>query len=192
MSPRQRDRVGIFVDGSNLLISAREKNVYVDYALLRDRLSEGRKIVLAMYFGSERSEPTDEERVLHEDVVRAGFELRLRPLKAWRFETRASRAVEKMDIKYRPEARKEDFFSYSEKGVDVSLVTEMLLGAWDGTYDVAILVSGDGDYATSVRELVRRGKKVEVFSFAHNTSRELKDSGSRFVDLGELLGSAGT
>ncbi len=187
MSQRQGDRLGIFIDGSNLLISARERSVHVDFALLRDRLAEGRKVVLAIYFGSERSKPTDEERVLHEDVVRAGFELRLRPLKPWRFERRASPAVEIMEIKYRPEARDEDFFSYSEKGVDVSLATEMLVGAWDDTYDVALLVSGDGDYATAVRELVRRGKRVEVFSFAHNTSRELKESGSRFVDLGELL-----
>ncbi len=192
MSPSQGDRAGIFIDGSNLLISAREKNVHVDFALLRDRLAGSRNVVRAIYFGSERSEPTDEERVLHADVVRAGFELRLRPLKAWRFETRASPAVERMEIIYRSGARREDYYGYSEKGVDVSLVTEMLVGAWDGTYDVALLVSGDGDYATAVRELVRRGKRVEVFSFAHNTSRELKESCSRFVDLGELLGTAGT
>ncbi len=76
---------------------------------------------------------------------------------------------------------------YREKGVDVALVTEMLVQAWDDVYDTAVLVSGDSDYAAAVREVIRHGKQVEVVSFSHSAARELIESATRFVDLEKLL-----
>jgi uncharacterized LabA/DUF88 family protein len=34
-----------------------------------------------------------------------------------------------------------------EKGIDIMLATDLLYFAWNAFYDVAILVSGDGDFA---------------------------------------------
>ena len=115
-------------------------------------------------------------------VREAGFELRLRPLKVEVFGRRAPRGAT-IQIKAGPER---DLHVFSEKGVDVALVTEMLVGAWDDVYDTAVLVSGDSDYVAAVRELIRHGKKVDVVSFLHSASRELMESAS-FVDLGKLL-----
>lgn len=40
-----------------------------------------------------------------------------------------------------------------EKGVDVSLALEAYSSAYEGKYDVLVLVAGDGDYVPLVRKL---------------------------------------
>lgn len=51
---------------------------------------------------------------------------------------------------------------YIEKGVDILLAKDMLTKAIKNHYDVAILVSADGDYASVVQEVKDAGKHVEV------------------------------
>jgi uncharacterized LabA/DUF88 family protein len=51
--------------------------------------------------------------------------------------------------------------SRRREGIDVMIATDLLYFAWRGFYDVAILVSGDGDFAYAVR-LLEYGKHVEV------------------------------
>lgn len=48
----------------------------------------------------------------------------------------------------------------SEKGVDASVVTDMLALGLDGAYDIAILVSQDADYLPVVERLRDRGIKT--------------------------------
>ena len=49
-----------------------------------------------------------------------------------------------------------------EKGIDTQIVVVMLLGAVRNTYDVAILLSGDADFAGAVEAVKEMGKKVYV------------------------------
>ena len=60
-----------------------------------------------------------------------------------------------------------------EKGIDIMLATDMLRFAWNDLYDVAVLVSGDGDYAYAVQAVKDLGKYVEVAAFTSNLSYEL-------------------
>ena len=62
-----------------------------------------------------------------------------------------------------------------EKGIDIMLATDMLYFAWTGLYDVAILVSGDGDFAYALQTVKNMGKHVEVAYFENNVSRDLLD-----------------
>ena len=53
-------------------------------------------------------------------------------------------------------------FKYqTEKGVDVHLASHLLTNAFDNAYDVAIVMSGDGDLAPVVTEVRRLRKRVE-------------------------------
>lgn len=52
-----------------------------------------------------------------------------------------------------------------EKGIDTQIVVDMLLGAVRDTYDVAILLSGDADFAGAVEAVKEMGKKVYVAHF---------------------------
>jgi uncharacterized LabA/DUF88 family protein len=49
-----------------------------------------------------------------------------------------------------------------EKGTDVNLATQLLIGAYTNSYDTAIIFSGDTDYITPIREIKKLGKIVEV------------------------------
>jgi uncharacterized LabA/DUF88 family protein len=60
-----------------------------------------------------------------------------------------------------------------EKGVDIMLATDLLQYAWQDFYDVAILVSGDGDFAYAVKAVKNSGKYVEVAAFPANLSWDM-------------------
>lgn len=56
-------------------------------------------------------------------------------------------------------------YVYEEKGVDVQLAVDMLTGAFRDDYDVAVLVSSDGDFRPVVEAVREIGKRVEYIYF---------------------------
>jgi uncharacterized LabA/DUF88 family protein len=60
-----------------------------------------------------------------------------------------------------------------EKGIDVMLVTDLLHFAWNDLYDIAVLVSGDADFAYALQAIKNMGKHVEVAYFESNISKDL-------------------
>ena len=54
----------------------------------------------------------------------------------------------------------EDYVGRPEKGVDAALVTDLLFLAWQGAYDVAVLVSSDADFIPAVEHVQAHGLKV--------------------------------
>jgi len=70
--------------------------------------------------------------------------------------------------------------TWTEKGVDVQIAVDMLAMAFHNAYDVAILVSGDGDFAAAVEEVKRLGKIVEYAYFDTGRSRHLQQACDKF------------
>ncbi|MBW1819808.1 MAG: NYN domain-containing protein [Deltaproteobacteria bacterium] len=62
-----------------------------------------------------------------------------------------------------------------EKGIDVMIVTDLLNLAWEDLYDVAVLVSGDSDFAYALQAVKNLGKYVEVAYFESNVSKDILD-----------------
>lgn len=60
-----------------------------------------------------------------------------------------------------------------EKGVDIALTKEMLINAFNGNFDVAILFAGDEDYVGLVNEVKRFGPIVNGAFFIHGLSDNL-------------------
>ena len=60
-----------------------------------------------------------------------------------------------------------------QKGVDVFMYKDITELAEEGSYDKAIIVSGDGDLVEAVRKLRELGKKFEIWSFKKSLSRNL-------------------
>lgn len=71
----------------------------------------------------------------------------------------------------------------TEKGVDVYLASHMLVMAFDNQYDTAILVSGDGDFAGAVEEIIRLGKQVENADFVSPVPTFLSQRCTRKIEL---------
>jgi uncharacterized LabA/DUF88 family protein len=65
--------------------------------------------------------------------------------------------------------------------LDVEIAVDMM--ALIGSYDTAVLVSGDGDLAYAVDAASYRGVRVEVVSLRSMTSDHLINVADRYVDL---------
>lgn len=74
-----------------------------------------------------------------------------------------------------------------EKGVDVKIATDMVALAYAGEYDVAVLVSGDGDLAPGVHEVRRIGRRVENAMTRARRSWHLVQESTRFIPIGRAL-----
>jgi len=62
---------------------------------------------------------------------------------------------------------------YHEKGVDVNMAVDILVGAYENLYDRVILVSSDTDLVPAIIKAKRKGKTVEYVGFSHQPSLAL-------------------
>jgi uncharacterized LabA/DUF88 family protein len=81
----------------------------------------------------------------------------------------------RQDPTQRPEGHREqqEFLDILQKSIDIMLATDLLHFAWNNLYNVAILVSGDGDFAYALQAVKNMGKHVEVAYFESNVSKDL-------------------
>jgi uncharacterized LabA/DUF88 family protein len=59
---------------------------------------------------------------------------------------------------------------YHEKGVDVLIAVDLLVGAYEDKYDTAILVSSDTDLLPAIEKVRSMKKKIEYIGFSHKPS----------------------
>ncbi len=149
-------RVAIFIDGSNLYHSLEEncKRFDLDFTAFASKLCKGRTLFRTYYYNvlrdPERNPQAyqDQQKFLSALYNASFLEVRLGGSKV-----RGDTAV--------------------EKGVDIMLATDLLRFGWDDLYDVAIVVSGDGDFAYALQAVKDMGKHVEVAAFPANLAWEL-------------------
>ncbi|MEK7502824.1 MAG: NYN domain-containing protein [Patescibacteria group bacterium] len=57
-----------------------------------------------------------------------------------------------------------------EKGVDVKIATDLIIGAVDNLYDTAVIISSDTDLIPAIRYIRYKKKKVEYIGFSSQPS----------------------
>ncbi|MBI2906727.1 MAG: NYN domain-containing protein [Chloroflexi bacterium] len=150
------DRVAIFIDGSNLYHALRGNfNRYdLNFTEFARKLVGQRRLFRTYYYNvlqdpTQRPEGHREQQEFLEALRKTPYlEVRLGGTKMAQGTT-------------------------VEKGIDIMLATDLLLFAWNGLYDVAVLVSGDGDFAYALQAVKNMGKHVEVANFESNVSKDL-------------------
>jgi uncharacterized protein (TIGR00288 family) len=70
-----------------------------------------------------------------------------------------------------------------EKGVDIKLATDMLVHGSNDNYDVALLVSGDTDFADALQAVKDQGHHVEVALFEPGGSQRLREVADRVIRI---------
>ena len=75
-----------------------------------------------------------------------------------------------------------------EKGVDVMMSVDIVVGAFRDLYDTAIIVSGDGDFYPAMQAAKDLGKHIEVVAFESNLSPEAKRVADKAILLNRLQG----
>src|SRR5258705_3300990 len=68
--------------------------------------------------------------------------------------------------------------------LDIELVVDLMKTARN--LDIAIVISGDGDFAPTIRAVQEMGVRVEVISFRENTSTDLIQVSDLFTDITQL------
>jgi uncharacterized LabA/DUF88 family protein len=150
-------RVGVFVDVSNLYHSA--KNLYrahVDFGQVLKDVVGGRSLVRAIAYVVKAD--IEQEQAFFEALKKAGFEVKAKDLQV-----------------FAGGAKKGDW--------DVGLALDSIKIA--SHLDVVVLVTGDGDFVPLVSYLKEnKGCKVELASFSKTTSGSLVEVADSFLDLG--------
>jgi len=147
----------ILVDGSNLYNRLKELELSnllsFDYKKFAEWLAGGRKIFCACYYigavreqeGNQRSkELLQNQHRLFARLKGAGWKIYL----GYLLKTNG----------------------YHEKGVDVRIAVDLLVGAYENLYDTAILVSSDTDLLPAMAKVRQLGKKIEYVGFGHRPS----------------------
>jgi len=151
-------RVGIFVDVQNMFYSAYDCfRGRLNYKRLLEQAAGDRQVVRAIAFAMRDGNNQSSFFTMLREV---GFELRTK------------------EPRVRPDGTRKG-------GWDIGIAVEALTLA--PKLDVAVLVSGDGDFLELVGALKARGVRVEVYAFERNCGRDLREAADEFVPIGEEM-----
>ena len=154
----EHQRVGVFVDAQNMYHSA--KNIYhakVNFKKVLEEAVGTRKLIRAFVYVIKTE--SGEENAFLEALEKSGYEIKIKDLQI-----------------FSGGAKKADW--------DVGMAMDAVILA--DKIDVAVLVTGDGDFIPLVEYLrISCGLKVEVISFGRSTSSKLKEAVDVFRDLEE-------
>lgn len=68
---------------------------------------------------------------------------------------------------------------YHEKGVDVKMATDLLVGVYEDWYDDAIIISSDTDLLPAIQKVKEKGKNAEYVGFGHQPALALQTAATR-------------
>jgi uncharacterized LabA/DUF88 family protein len=147
--------VAVFVDVANIFYAAKAAGADIDYVTLLKAAVAGRDFVRAYAYTGLDPE-NENQRNFHSFLARHGYK------------------VVSKDIRKYGDGK-------VKANLDIELVVDMMKTARN--LDVAIVVSGDGDFAPAIRAVQEMGVRVEVISFRGNTSSDLMDVADVFYDI---------
>lgn len=153
-------KVAIFLDGSNCFYTQRKMGWHVDAEKLLNYCKEYGDIVEAIYYCGESNDT--KQRSFLNKLAYIGYSLETKPLKTIRdYET--GEVSQKANL-------------------DVEIVLDMF--NMIDRYDLAILISGDGDFERAIKQLKSRGKEVKVISTRGCVATELVHAtGVNYIDF---------
>jgi uncharacterized LabA/DUF88 family protein len=150
--------VAVFVDVANIFYAAKAAGVDIDYVTLLKSATAGRDFVRAYAYTGLDPE-NENQRNFHSFLARNNYK------------------VVSKDIRKYGDGK-------VKANLDIELVVDLMKTARN--LDVAIVVSGDGDFAPAIRAVQEMGVRVEVISFRGNTSSDLIEVADLFTDITAL------
>src|SRR3989344_3638879 len=153
-------RVAIFIDGSNLYHNLKRFNIKTTFEEIIKKVETRREIVDIFYYTALLDKLIDEEsykehkRFLDKIKEIPNFHVVLCNLRKIILE--------------------DGSVDFAIKGDDVYLATDLIKGAYENLYDVAIIVSGDADFIPAIKLVQKNGKKVINAFFPKSSSYLLR------------------
>lgn len=170
----KKERLMIFIDGSNFYYSTAKKNTKIDFEKLAEELSQERELVGVFYYVA----PLDIERDEKKYWKHQKFIDMLNEIPKFNVVLCTLKKIK----------TKEGEFIYLVKGDDVKLSNNLLMGAVEDLYDVAIIVSGDEDFIDSIKVVQEKyNKKIGNAFFSKSSSSNLRRSCDFTIKLDNII-----
>ncbi|MDQ4034424.1 MAG: NYN domain-containing protein [Chloroflexota bacterium] len=147
--------VAMFVDVANMYYAARGQDVDVDYVALLKHATKGRDLIRAYAYTGLDPE-NENQRKFIDFLGKNGYKPVIK------------------DIRKFGDGR-------MKANLDIELVVDLFRLA--DRMDIAVIVSGDGDFAPAIKALQDKGIRAEVISFKPNTSSDLIAVADEFMDI---------
>lgn len=162
------ERIGLFIDGSNLYAAARSLGFDIDYKRLREEFASKGRLVRAFYYTALiEDQEYSPIRPLVDWLDYNGYTMVTKPTKEFTDSMGRRKIKGNMDI---------------ELAIDVMEMSENL--------DHVVVFSGDGDFRRLVEAVQRKGKRVSVVSTIKSqppmVADELRRQADHFIELQEL------
>lgn len=153
-----RGRVAIFIDGRSLFYAALQLGIEVNYTKLLHCLIGGNKLLRPFFYTGFDSSNDKQHNFL-----------------LW-MRHHGYRVIAKELIEFADGSKKTD--------LNIEITVDMM--TLIGSYDTAVLVSGDRDLAYTVNAISYRGVRVEIVGLRSMTSENLINVADAYVDLLEI------
>ena len=147
--------VAIFVDVANVFYAAKAAGVDIDYVTLLKTLTANRDLVRA-YAYTGLDPDNENQKAFHNFLARNNYK------------------VVSKDVRKYGDGR-------FKANLDIELVVDLVRLA--PKLDIAVVISGDGDFAPAIRAVQDMGVRVEVVSFRANTSSDLVEVADQFIEI---------
>ena len=170
---KNKEKVIVLIDGSNFYYKLKSLNIKnttkYNYKGLARYLAEKRKIIdITYYVGAVRAKRYDKRSQQLRRGQQRLFNHLLSP---------------SQKIKIVKDFLMNNKNKYHEKGVDVKIAVDLLIGAYENKYDIAILISSDTDLIPAIKKIKQLKKRLEYIGFSHNPSLGLQ----KYATVSRLL-----
>lgn len=168
-----QEKVAVYIDGSNFYHYLKDKEIalpkgkvfnfekFIDF-LIGDRLCVSKRYYTGIFQNIDRTQKSAElvagQQKFLQNLVNGGFD------------------IKRGRILY-------DSGRPREKGTDVKIAVDLIVGAVDDIYDTAILTSSDTDLIPALKYINYKKKKIEYIGFSHAPSFGIQ----KHVHLSRLL-----
>lgn len=173
LSEKKKERVAVYIDGNNFYKYLKSKEIdfpkgeKFDFSKFVDFLVGERKLVSKRYYvGIARN---IDNSFKSKQIVQ-GQQKFLSKIENEGF------AIKRGRVMY-------DGGKIREKGTDVKIAVDLIIGAVDDIYDTTILVSSDTDIIPAIKYVKYRKKKLEYIGFSHAPSLGMQ----KYADFSILL-----
>lgn len=172
---KKKERVFVIIDGSNFYHRLKEDPLKLDNLLnfdfnrfvqflLRDRIL----YTVIYYVGAIRTEKNN-----------------AKSYKLFKNQAKLFGILEKCNIKiWRGYILKNG--GYHEKGVDVQMAVDLLIGAYEDLWETVIILSSDTDLIPAIQKIKQLKKTVEYVGFSHKPSLAMIANASNSKLLSEV------
>lgn len=159
-------RISVFVDGANFFFMQKQDlGWFADPKKILDYISLKGDIVDAFYYIGQDAPPAAKQKAFLDALPTMGFSLISKPIKEI-FDNKTGTIIKKANL-------------------DVEIVLDMFNTI--DNYNMAVLISGDGDFERALQLLKARGKSFLIIATNKFIARELRNiAGKHYINLADL------